>query len=359
MCMKIFFEKTFIQNEYVSFIVPLLWVPNFAIWGEDKKQIIDRHIAGQKLLLFSNKKDCDYFIYPKYFLLDNFNELKFYSDDAKLYGKKVIVFSYGEIDDYININDNILWYKRSTRNINPNNEFCLPPFPEDLLPHRNNIIKPISDWMNKKYSIGYTWYSKYYNIRSFLYYIGVRLVWSIFRIGFLKALLMKIKDEKLYWRLVNAGTWNYCRGETINQIQKLKKYDFYFIQRNHALTTDTKSVMREQYIKNLYDVDFPLVVRWFGNYSFRFYEVLSLWKIPLYIDTWAKLPFEGEILYEEFCIIVPIDYINKIGHYIDNYIDKNGWKLYEIQKKVRYIYEQYFTMTNYYTKIIHTLTPNF
>ena len=37
--------------------------------------------------------------------MDHFDELKAYSEKAKKNKKKVIVFSYGEIDDYIDIND--------------------------------------------------------------------------------------------------------------------------------------------------------------------------------------------------------------------------------------------------------------
>jgi hypothetical protein len=98
-----------------------------------------------------------------------------------------------------------------------------------------------------------------------------------------------------------------------------------------------------------------LVVRGFWNYSFRQYEVMSLGKIPLYIDTWAKLPFQDEIDYKRLFIIVPFKDIHRIGSYIDKYISKNEWNLTNIQKEVRKIYEEYFIMKNYYTKIIQRL----
>jgi hypothetical protein len=354
--MKVYFDKNLIQKEYLSFLAPLLWCPDFDIWGEEKKQIKERYSEGKKLLVVSEKKDCDFYVYPKYFLLDNFDELQAYANDAQINGKKVIVFSYWEIDDYIDINKNILWHKRCTKINNPSNEFCLPPFPEDLLKYNDNKINFIKEWKKKKYSIGYTWYSNYYNIRSFLYYISVRCIWSLCRMKPIKKLLMRYKKEALYWRLVNAWIWNYCRWKTIREIKKLEKYELNFIQRNHALTTTgTKKDMREEYIRNLNESDFALVVRWFGNYSFRQYEALSLGKIPIYIDTWAKLPFQNKINYNELFIIVPIEKIKKIGNYIDNYIKKNKWKLKEIQRKIRKTYEDYFTIKNYYSKIIENL----
>jgi len=93
-------------------------------------------------------------VYPKYFALEYFREVKKYANEAKNYGKKVIVFCYGEIDDYINISDNIIWYKRSTHRDNPSNELCLPPFPQDILPYNGNTIPFIKP--TEKYSIGFT-----------------------------------------------------------------------------------------------------------------------------------------------------------------------------------------------------------
>jgi hypothetical protein len=200
-------------------------------------------------------------VYPKYFLLDDFDELDKYSQEAESYKKKLIVFSYGEIDNYINISNNILRYKRATTTKSPSNEYCLPPFPEDLLPYSHSKIS--LSQKKEKYSIGFVGYAKYTDIRRFFYYIGLRCIGFICRQSLIKRLLMEQKSEKLYGRLVNAGTGNYCRGEAIQQIQKLKKYTFNFIQRKHALTTYTKETLRKEYRDTLINSDFGLVVRGF------------------------------------------------------------------------------------------------
>jgi len=353
--MKIYFDKSLIQKEYLSFLAPLLWCPDFPLRWEDKNQIKDRFEYGKTLLSFSPQETCDFFVYPKYFRLDNFDELKWYSNDAKIHAKKVLVFSYGEIDDYIDINENIVWYKRATKIWNPDNEYCLPPFPEDLLPYNHNTIPSIQTWKKHKYSLGYTWYSNYVDIWSFFHYLFVRYMGMICRIPFIKKLLIKCKKESIYGRLINAWIGNYCRWKTIQYIWKLDMYDFNFIQRRHALTTYVQKNLREEYIQNLIDTDFPLLVRWFGNYSIRHYEVLSLWKIPLYIDTWAKLPFDDVIPYDDIFIIVPFQELHEIGQYIDRYIAKNQWRFVEIQNNIRKIYETYFVMKNYYTTIVQRL----
>lgn len=350
--MKIYFDKKLIIKEYVSFLAPVLGMPDFEIRWENKEQIQDRYQKGKWVLEKSDMKNCDYMVYPKYFLLDHFDELKAYSEKAKKNKKKVIVFSYGEIDDYIDINDNIVRYKRSTNIKNPDNEHCLPPFPEDLSIYCNEQIKYIQEKKPKRYSIGYVWYANYHNIRSFLYYIWVRLIGLICRISICKRLLMRTKNNGLYIRLVNAGIWNFCRGKTIRYIKRLKQYTFHFLQRSHALTPGTQKEKREQYIHNLIGSDIALVIRGFWNYSFRMYEAMSLWKILLYIDTWAKLAFSEEIWYKDICIIIEFNDIHNIWTHIDNFLQKNKGKLMHIQKKTREIYEEYFTMSNYYARII-------
>ncbi len=353
--MKVYFDKKLIKKEYLSFLAPLLWCPDFDIRWEDKAQIKDRHETGKQSLTFANEKECDYFVYPKYFLLDHFNELKEYAKKAKKHNKSVLVFSYWEIDDYIDVEDNTIRFKRSTKKENPDNEYCLPPFPEDFLKYNDGKIPLIHESAKKEYSVGYVGYADFYDLKSRLYYIGVRIIGKIFRRKPAKRLLMKIRSDKIYGQLVNAWIGNYCRGRAIKSIKKMKGYVFHFIQRNHALTTATKDEMRKQYIQNMISSDFVLLVRGFWNYSIRQYEVLSLGKIPIYIDTWAKLPFPERIAYKDMFITIPIWDIRNIQKYMDAYIKRNAWHLAEIQKDIRKTYEGFFVMKEYYRKIIDIL----
>ena len=365
--MKVYFSQNLLLNEYISFLVPLLWCPDFNNKPKDKaryrwenqQQIRDRYNHGNNILIEASQKNCDYFVYPKYFILDCFDELKKYSDEAKLYNKKVLVFSYREIDDYIDINDNIIWYKRATEIDNPENEICLPPFPEDLLKYHEGKIKFISK-ENKlhRYSIWFTGYSDYHNIKSFLHYCMVRVVGLLCRTKVCKYILMQFRNDWLYSILVNAWIWNFCRWKTLRQVKRLIQYKFNRIQRKKILTSNVQGDMRKEYIENLNNSDFGLIIRWFANYSSRLYEVMSLWKIPIYIDTGAKLPFQNEIPYHKLFVIVPFKQIHNIWHYIDKFIEKNKWDLTEIQKEIRDTYEKYFIMKNYYTRIIKDLTIN-
>jgi hypothetical protein len=106
---------------------------------------------------------------------------------------------------------------------------------------------------------------------------------------------------------------------------------------------------------NIMSTTFPLSVRGFWNYSVRHYEILSVWKIPLYIDTWAKLPFQDEINYNDLFLIVPFSDVKNIEKHIDKYLEKNQANIKKIEQNVRKLYLNYFTMSNYYFKVIKKL----
>ena len=346
--MKVYFDRKLIIKEYVSFLSPILWIPDFDIRWEDKEQIRNRSFVWNKYIIKSSMEDCDYFIYPKYFSLELYNELKEYVKLASAYWKKTIVFDYWEIDDYIDISNDILWFKRSTKKTNPENEYCLPPFPKDIYNEVNSV------WVEEnstEISIWFCGYSKTLNIKYFLSNI-LHLITSL---KVIKKILMKLGNTWLYNILVNAWIWNYYRWKTISQLKQMKIYKFNFIERKHALTKAESEKYRKEYLKNMSKSIFPLSIRGFWNYSVRHYEILSTWKIPLYIDTWAKLPFESKINYKDLFIIVPFFDIKNIENYINEYIKKNHNILQNKNEKIRYIYKNYFTMTAYYKKIIEIL----
>lgn len=101
--------------------------------------------------------------------------------------------------------------------------------------------------------------------------------------------------------------------------------------------------------------DFALAVRGYANYSIRLYEIMSLGKIPLYIDTGAKLPFEDQIDYKKLFIIVPGNDMKHMERYINTYIARHGHEIASIQQQIRETYEQYFTIKNYHLKVIALL----
>jgi hypothetical protein len=115
---------------------------------------------------------------------------------------------------------------------------------------------------------------------------------------------------------------------------------------------------RAEYLENINISDFCLSVRGFWNYSVRHYEIFSSWRIPLYIDTGWKLPFEDEIPYDEIFVRVPFKDVDSIETYILSFLKKNNYKISDIWRNIRRIYEEYFVMSSCYKKIISKLKNN-
>ena len=110
-------------------------------------------------------------------------------------------------------------------------------------------------------------------------------------------------------------------------IQVLKKTDGirnnFIIRPSYSGNTRTMSgsvqELRRQFIANILQSDYVLTVKGNGNYSQRFYETLSLGRIPLLIDTECLLPLENFLDYKKFCLFVDYKEIDRIGDILSEF----------------------------------------
>jgi hypothetical protein len=73
---------------------------------------------------------------------------------------------------------------------------------------------------------------------------------------------------------------------------------------------------RREYVENMAGAEFGLAPKGDGNYSLRFYELLSLGRIPVVPDTGVVLPLEDEIPYGDFVVKVPLGDIPRAGEIV-------------------------------------------
>lgn len=348
--MKVFFDRSLLQNEpRVVFLNPLLGNFPWKIRWHAESQIEEWTKNGKCLLEESSLKECDIVVYPKFFKLDYFMELRKIAEQAEHYHKKVLVFYISDIDTTIYIS-NILVFRTSISRKNPDSEYCMPPFPKDVW--NNYTIPPQS---KNNISIGYTWYSNFYDIKSRIFYWGLNSIRYIIKIPYIKKLLYSFHKENLYHLLSTIGTGKYVRGKVIKQFKKTPNITFNFIERRGWMYFDTPQNYQDEFIKNILHNTFSLVMRGNGNYSFRMYEVMSLWKIPVFIDTNCRLPFEEKIDYKRLFVWIPFNDLKNADTYLQAYWNKNNHHLEEIWKEIRRVYTDYFTMEQYFKKIIYDI----
>ena len=63
-------------------------------------------------------------------------------------------------------------------------------------------------------------------------------------------------------------------------------------------------VPRLAFVNNILNSDYTLCVRGGGNFSVRFYETLSLGRIPIFVDTDYVLPYDHIIDYRDYVVLV-------------------------------------------------------
>ena len=108
------------------------------------------------------------------------------------------------------------------------------------------------------------------------------------------------------------------RKKILNSLNKNKKIKTNFNMRSKfaAGSLGLNKQLRSEFIKNILSSDYALCFRGSGNYSLRFYETLCLGRIPLFINTNCKLPFEDKIDWRAICLWVEFKDINYLSDII-------------------------------------------
>ena len=90
-----------------------------------------------------------------------------------------------------------------------------------------------------------------------------------------------------------------------------------------------------------------------GNFSVRFYESLSVGRIPVFLDTDSLLPLESEINWNMHCVIVNESKYRNLPNIIsDFHNDLSDDAFLKLQNRNRDLWEDYLTRHNFF-KIIH------
>ncbi len=109
-------------------------------------------------------------------------------------------------------------------------------------------------------------------------------------------------------------------------------------------TADVDLVMlREQMVETILNSDYALDIKGDANNSARLFEILSLGRIPIIIDTERNLPFRDKIDYSSFSLIVDYRDIKKLPEIITSFHKNISPQQYEqMQRNARNAFLNYF-----------------
>ena len=151
------------------------------------------------------------------------------------------------------------------------------------------------------------------------------------------------------------------RKQIINRLKRIEGIHTNFNIRDTFAygTRGGNKAARNEYINNIIGSDYTLCYRGAANYSLRFYESLCLGRIPLFVNTDCKLPFEDQINWRDICIWIDDDQLSKIGDIIiDFHHSMTNNQFIEKQVYCRELWIKYFSKEGFYNQFYNHLKAN-
>jgi len=104
---------------------------------------------------------------------------------------------------------------------------------------------------------------------------------------------------------------------------------------------------RKAYLKNILGTDFTVCVRGAGNWSIRFYECLSLGRVPILIDTDCVLPFPNKIDWDSLLIIIPRGKLKQAESIVRSRCKIADKQFIQWQKDCRAVWLEYLSLEGF------------
>lgn len=306
---KIELSSLHAKNELV-FALPFLkkeqfeYFNNVVLQPHEKARFVSVYSDGRSYVELTSVEDCEYVLLPfkwKTTQLDQTDGRRFaepYIKLAKDNGKKLLVLFEDDYAGPLNLrsDEGIILRTSFFKSKRRSNEFALPVFRCDRFKSGNYIKeKP------KKPTVGFC--------------------------GFFNSPAHGIRKYALH----NLENDNRVHSNYIIR-------DYFWA---HGID---KNLAVSDHYTNVENNMFTLCSRGAGNHSMRLYEVLSMGRIPIQVDTDCVYPFEDVIDWSKHCVIVPEKDIHNIGDYVmDFYNSKSSGDLLNMQKNNRKIWEEYLS----------------
>ncbi len=273
------------------------------------------------------------------YVKNNLAYLAGFAELSEKLSKKVIVFLPGDSDEEVPFAYAVVFRNSQYKSKVRDNEIIMPGFAADLGKKYGLLERP----KGSKPTVGFCGWANYRTIKEWMSYGIYNLM------------------ESLVGRPVHKKGL-YFRRAALRLLAKSPKIVTNFIIRSsYSGNSKTLSVdpiiARKEYVDSIKNSDFTLSPKGDGNFSVRFFESLSLGRIPLLIDTDCPLPLEDEIDYSEF--ILRINYRNLpllpdiVAEYWNALTPEEHVKK---QKRCREVYEKYLKIDVFFKQ---TLTPEF
>lgn len=254
-------------------------------------------------------------------------------ETAQRHGKRIAVFWHGDGTGPVDLPNTVVFRTSQYASRLRKDEHILPAYAEDLkgkgLFVRDKTMEPPV--------IGFCGWAQYKNFRNAVGSVLQALPYDIAAaLTFHPRFRSRIKGLTL-------------RRRAIAGLLKSNRIRPNFILRSshsaHAATIRLDPAQaRREYVENMSGSDFVLCIRGDGNYSLRFYEALSLGRVPILLDTDVRLPLETVIDYRSFILPVGLRDLHRIGERVADFwssLTEQQWLI--MQVAARSAFEKYLS----------------
>ncbi|HVZ76253.1 MAG TPA: exostosin family protein [Candidatus Paceibacterota bacterium] len=271
-----------------------------------------------------------------------------YADDvrayARTYGKELIIFTGGDLQHDVFIDGAIVLKGSQYRPLLRSNEILVPPFVEDLgdaqpIELRRKSERPVVAFCGYAGINSTAGWAKFY----------VRNAWLD-----IQALLVGDPLIRAYKRGI------YFRRKAMHALERDPRVETQFIIRNtfsgnkNLISLDPARARRE-YVENMRDCDLMLAPKGDGNFSLRFYEALSMGRLPLFVDTETVLPLEDVIDYSKCMLRVPYADLARLPDIVMNFWDSLSEEEYAaMQRQARKAFARYLRVDSFFSYLFGT-----
>lgn len=178
--------------------------------------------------------------------------------------------------------------------------------------------------------------------------------------NFLKELpnrLRSIFDEK--YRACIKGV--ILRKKAIKTLQKSSLVELNIRERS-SFSANPKTALgdmrelQEEMVRTILESDYALDIKGDANNSARLFEILSLGRIPVIIDTERNFPFQDKVDYSSFALIVDFRDLKKLPEIIADFHKNISEERFEqMQKNAREAFVKYFRIDAFMKYVIEDL----
>jgi hypothetical protein len=149
---------------------------------------------------------------------------------------------------------------------------------------------------------------------------------------------LKFNQKQILCSFVGSITSNHVQPNVrASMVYYLKNNTNFLLNYNNQWTNNVNIINQNNFINTTLNSKFSLAPRGYGRSSFRFFEILKLETVPIYIwNDIEWLPYKDEIDYSKFSISINILEIHKLENILLNITEEQYNNMIEEYKKIEH-----------------------